>query len=155
MDTAARAGSGLSRRRFIGGAAAATAGASAVTVVGASAAGADGRRPTFSNRPIPKPIPFATPPSDPGPPDPFNSIHWTLPGPEGATTQFIGIPAFGLDANPNTIGDFEGFNAYAVIAGQARGGDGEPFDCEFDVRVMQGRYVAEDGNEYSGTFAFF
>ena len=30
----------------------------------------------------------------------------------------------------------------------------ESFDCEFDVRVMQGRYIAEDGEQYRGTFAF-
>ena len=101
------------------------------------------------------PIEFTTPPADPGPPDPFNEIHWALPGPDGATTQILELPAFGLDADPNTVGNFDGFTAYAVVAGTATGGDGEPFDCEFDVRVMRGRYVAGDGETYSGTFAFF
>lgn len=144
----------LPRRRFLGGAAAAAAVGTTATVAGVSPVAADGGSRVFSNRPAPKPIEFSTPPSDPGPPDPFNSIHWTLPGPEGSATQFIGIPAFGPDADPNTIGDFEGFTAYAVVAGQATGGDGEPYDCEFDVRVMKGRYRAEDGHEYRGTFAF-
>ena len=154
MHSSARAPQGgVNRRRFIGGAAAVTAG-TAATVAVASPAAASGGRKTFSSVGLPKPIAFTTPPADPGPPDPFNEIHWTLPGPEGASTQFIEIPSFGPDSDPNTIGDFDGFTAYAVIAGSATGGDGERFDCEFDLRVMRGRYVAEDGREYKGTFAF-
>ncbi|MEM9561305.1 MAG: hypothetical protein AAGA93_01725 [Actinomycetota bacterium] len=145
---------GLPRRRFLGGAAAAAAVGTATTIGVASPAGATNGGRNFAKLPMPKPIAFSTPPSDPGPPDPFNSIHWTLPGPEGSATQKIGIPAFGPDTDPNTIGDFDGFTAYAVVAGEATSSDGETFDCEFDVRVMQGRYVAEDGNEYHGTFAF-
>ena len=136
-----------------GAAATATVGA-VVTTAGASPAAAVRRGPNFRNLPLPKPIAFATPPSDPGPPDPFNSIRWTLPGPEGAVTQKLQLPSFGPDADPNTIGDFEGFTAFAVVAGEATGSDGEPFDCELDVRVMRGRYVAENGEEYRGTFAF-
>lgn len=144
----------LPRRRFLGGAAAAAAIGSTAVVATPGVADASGRRRYFSTKPSPKPIAFSTPPSDPGPPDPFNSIHWTLPGPEGSATQKIGIPAFGPDTDPSTIGDFDGFTAYAVIAGEATSADGETFDCEFDVRVMRGRYIAEDGHEYRGTFAF-
>ena len=117
--------SALPRRRFLGGAAAAAAvGTAASVAVGSPAGATGGSRRTFSDRGMPKPIAFSTPPSDPGPPDPFNSIHWTLPGPEGLATQKIGIPAFGEDTDPNTIGDFEGFTAYAVVAGSATSGDG-------------------------------
>jgi len=143
----------LDRRRFIGAAAASVAGAASAVAIGATPAAASPGRHTFSTLPAPKPIAFSTPP-DPTVPVPFDSINWALPGPVGASTQFIGIPSFGPDADPNTIGDFEGFTAYAVVAGTATGSDGEPFDCEFDVRVMQGRYVAEDGSQHSGTFAF-
>ena len=154
MEADPHAGSfALPRRRFIGGAAAAAAVGTAASVGVASPAEASAGRPTFSKRGRPKPIAFSTPP-DPNLPAPFDSLHWTLPGPEGLATQKIGIPAFGPDTDPNTIGDFDGFTAYAVVAGEATGGDGEPFDCEFDVRVMQGRYVAEDGERYTGTFAF-
>ncbi len=145
----------LSRRKFLGGAGAAATVGSAGVLLGAGPAGADEGGRTFDRNPPPSPIEFTTPPSNPGPPDPFNEIHWALPGPPGASTQFIGIPSFGLDADPNTVGNFDGFTAYAVVAGEATGGDGEPYDCEFDVRVMQGRYMAADGETYRGTFAFF
>jgi hypothetical protein len=81
-------------------------------------------------------------------------IHWWLPGPEDAATQIIGIPGFGLDVDPSTITDFKGVSALAVVAGTVRGGDGEYYDCEFDVRAMKGQYVGEDGHTHHGAFAF-
>lgn len=144
----------LDRRRFIGASAAAVAAGTAATVASAGPASADGGQRVFGREPLPKPIAFTTPRSDPGPPDPFNEIHWTLPGPEGATTQFIEIPSFGPDADPNTIGDFEGFTAWAVVAGSATDSEGNAYDCEFDIRVMQGKYEAENGTTRRGTFAF-
>jgi hypothetical protein len=96
-----------------------------------------------------------TPPGGEPAPDPFREIHWLLPGPEGATTQILELPAFGLDADPSMITDYKGFTAYAVLAGEAYGGDGEKYDCEFDVRVMQGEYIGEDGKHHHGTFGFF
>lgn len=85
---------------------------------------------------------------------PVGFIHWFLPGPPDATTPFLGIPGFGLDVEPSTITDYEGFTAFAVLSGQARGGDGRAYDVEFDVRVMHGRYVAE-GVPRNATFGFF
>lgn len=51
--------------------------------------------------------------------------------------------------------DYRGFTAYSVMAGEALGSDGATYDVEFDVRVMDGAYVAEDGSRNHGTFAFF
>lgn len=143
----------VNRRRFLGGVGAAAVVGTAATALPVSPAGADGGGKTFPPRPAPKPIEFAIelPPSVP---PPFNVINVALPGPDGATTPILELLSDGPDADPSTVGDFDGFTAFAVIAGTATGGDGEPYDCEFDIRVMQGRYVAEDGHEYRGTFAF-
>lgn len=142
----------VNRRRFLGGIGAAAAIGTTAAVIPASPAA--GEPKLFPNAPAPKPIAFTTPREDPGPPDPFNEIHWALPGPTGATTQVLGLPAFGPDVDPSTIGDYEGFTAFAVVAGTATSGDGEEFGCEFDVRIMDGRYIAEDGRRRRGTFAF-
>ena len=107
----------------------------------------------FPKRSAPNPIPFLAGPT--GAPDPFNLIHWTLPGPAGATTQILELPAFGLDSDPSTMTDFHGFTAYAVLAGTARSAEGEELECELDVRVMDGLYVGEDGRRHRGTFGFF
>lgn len=145
----------LGRRRFLGGVAAAAVAGSAVTATASAPAGAVPRcGRTFPPSPAPKPIEFVVDNGE-GVPEPFRLIHFALPGPDGATTQILELPAFGLDADPSTVGDFHGFTAFAVIAGTATGGDGEQFDCELDVRVMQGRYIGEDGNEHHGTFGFF
>lgn len=145
----------LNRRRFLRHAGVAAAVGTAGSVVAASPAEASGHgRTSIPRSGLPKPIEFVVD-AGAGLPDPFRFIHFGLPGPDGATTQVLEIPSDGLDANPSTIGDFEGFTAFAVIAGTATGGDGESFDCEFDVRVMQGKYIAEDGKQRHGTFAFF
>ena len=86
---------------------------------------------------------------------PLGFIHFFLPGPEGATTPFFKLPASGLDVEPSTITDFKGFTAFAVFSGEAVGSDGNPYNVEFDVRVMQGDYMAEDGSQKWGTFGFF
>lgn len=158
----------LDRRRFLTGMTAAGA-VGATTLVGQTPASAGGKSSgghghkghgpgasVFGKGPAPEPIPATVPTAEPGfdPPPPFDFIHWLLPGPEGATTQILELPAFGLDVDPSLITNFRGFTAYAVIAGTARGHDGERFDCEFDVRVMRGRYRVDD-EEHRGTFAFF
>jgi hypothetical protein len=61
----------------------------------------------------------------------------------------------GLDVEPSTITNFTGFTAFAVLAGQAEGSDGKIYNVEFDLRVMEGEYVAEDESLQQGTFAFF
>jgi hypothetical protein len=100
--------------------------------------------------PAPSPIPGGF---DAGPPLGF--LHIFLPGPEDARTPFFGIPGEGLDVEPSTITDFKGFTAFAVVAGQAEGSDGKTYNVEFDLRVMEGEYIAEDGSHHRGAFAFF
>jgi hypothetical protein len=80
---------------------------------------------------------------------------WFLPGPDGSSTPIIGIPASGLDVEPSTITDFNGFTAFAVLTGQAEGSNGTTYNVEFDLRVMEGDYVAEDRSRQHGTFGFF
>jgi hypothetical protein len=50
---------------------------------------------------------------------------------------------------------FSGSPAFAVLSGQAEGSDGKTYNVEFDLRVMEGEYIAEDGSHQQGTFAFF
>lgn len=141
----------VSRRKFIGGIGAAVAAGSLGSIGFATRAAA--APPSFLGGPTPKAIPGVVPT---GVPDaPFDEIHWWLPGPDGSATQFNALPGFGLDVDPSTITDFDGFTAYAVIAGSGTGDDGENYDVELDVRVMDGRFVAEDGGTHHGTFGFF
>lgn len=151
----------MSRRQFLG---AAGATAAAATMVGTGAFGVMPARavehgsPFFSGRPAPSPIAATVPtvgPDDPPLDPPFDFIHWLLPGPPDATTPVLGLPGFGLDVDPSLMGDYQGFTAYSVIAGQADGSDGVSYDVELDVRVMDGNYVAADGSRQRGTFAFF
>ena len=85
----------------------------------------------------------------------FEGPHAFLPGPEGSTTPFSGLPGMGLDIEPSTMTDFNGFTAFAIVAGQAEGSDGKTYNVESDLRVMAGEYVVEDGSRHQGTFAFF
>ena len=162
----------VGRRRFLGLGAAAAVGGAATAVGIPATAGADddsdddsdsggggGRCSRIPCGAMPKPIPqvidASPPPPDPPPPDPFKDIHWLLPGPDGSATPILGLPGFGLDVDPSLITDFSGAVAYAVLAGEARDRDGNDYDVEFDVRVMQGEYVGEDGRTHHGTFGFF
>lgn len=117
-----------------------------------TASQADASSRALTALPIPKPIGSAVPSNLPPPLPP--EIHFALPGPLGATTPVIGLQAMGLDIDPSTIGDFDGFTAFAVLAGEARASDGELYPCEFDVRVMKGAYIAEDGSRQRAEFAF-
>ena len=148
-----------SRRRFIKGLGVAAAAGAAGTALGpaAPAMASGGGSSVFPRQPAPKPITQTIPTAEPGfdPPKPFDVIHWLLPGPDGATTQILNLPAFGLDVDPSTIGDFKGFVTYAVLAGKGRDAEGTKYDVELDVRVMKGRYIAEDGKKRRGTFGFF
>jgi len=147
----------MNRRTFLTGAGAAAAIGSAAAVGVASPVGATNGASNFNGNSAPKPIPQVIDTSEPGlvPPDPFRFIHWLLPGPSGAATQVLGLPAFGLDVDPSLITDYHGFTAYAVLAGSARDTTGTTYDVELDLRVMQGEYVGEDGGTHFGTFGFF
>ena len=147
----------VSRRRFLGGLGAAAAAGTAVSLAGpapaqAAAAMSNDSKKVFPNSSAPRPI---EPTVEAGGPAPFDFIHWLLPGPPGATTQILELPAFGLDVDPSLMTDYKGFTAYAVISGNAHGSDGNHYDVELDVRVMDGTYVGEDGNTHKGTFGFF
>jgi hypothetical protein len=74
-------------------------------------------------------------------------IHTFAPGPEDLGFQ-------GVNIEPNTITNFEGFSALAYIAGTATDADGNSYVMQTDMRVFRGTYVAEDGSVQHGTFAF-
>ncbi len=143
---------GLSRRRFLTGVGAAVAAGSLAPAAFARPAHASAHGAALLGGPLPKPI-AATVPSG-VPVAPFDIIHWLLPGPEGSATPLLGLPGFGLDVDPSTVTDFHGFTAYAVVAGGGVGSDGNAYDVEFDIRVMSGEFVAEDGGTHEGTFGF-
>ena len=139
------------RRRLLVGTGAAAAAAAVVGAVGtmgvARPASATALRQA---KPVPSPIPGGI---DTGPPVGF--IHWFLPGPVNASTPFAKIPGFGLDVEPSTITHFKGFTAFAILSGQAEDSDGTVYNVEYDVRVMQGEYIAAGGSRQQGVFGFF
>jgi hypothetical protein len=123
---------GLSRRAFIGGAAAATAGASLGSgLLWPAAASA---------------APFSIPPPRPTP------ATTTVNG-----TAFHFVP-FGPGVDPSSITDFKGFVGVADVrgTGTARNPDGsaETLLFDTDMRFMQGTYVGLDGNVHEATFGF-
>ena len=140
----------FSRRKMLAGAGAATAAGAAAMVSTPGVAGAT----TIPRHPsaLPKPIPGGVP-LDPD--DPENSlIHWYLPGPTDAVSPILGLQGMGLDVEGSSITDFQGKVAFAIMSGEAVTNDNETLQVEFDVRVMQGRYIGEDGNEHNSIFAF-
>ena len=74
-------------------------------------------------------------------------LHLWLPGPVDQGFQ-------GLDVEPNTITNFQGFAAIGYFLGVATGSDGEEYDMFHDIRVFDGNYVSADGTHHRGTFAF-
>ncbi|MFW2384116.1 MAG: hypothetical protein ACN4GZ_20355 [Acidimicrobiales bacterium] len=140
----------ISRRKLLTGAGAVTAAgaAAAVGVAGPAAATTIPRHPS----PLPRPIPGGVPLD---PEDPENSlIHWYLPGPTDAVSPILGLQGMGLDVEASSITDFQGEVAFAIVSGEAQTSNNETLQVEFDVRVMEGRYVGEDGNEHNSIFAF-
>ena len=133
----------IGRRRLLVGTGAAAA------VVGAIGAGGQVKPASATElrrgKPAPLPIPGGV---EAGP-------HIFLPGPVGSFTPFFQLPGGGLDVEPSTMTNFKGFTAFAILSGQAEGSDGKTYNVEFDLRVMEGEYIAEDGSHQQGTFAFF
>jgi hypothetical protein len=123
---------GLSRRAFIGGAAAAAAGASLGTgLLWPAAASA---------------APFA--------------VAAPRPTPNTTTVNKVAfhfVP-FGPGVDPSSITDFKGFVGVADVrgTGTARNPDGsvETLLFDTDMRFMQGTYVGLDGNRHKATFGF-
>ena len=126
---------------------------SAVGAVGLASAASEtelqSARPALSPLPVPSPIPGGLEVPDVG------LVHAFIPGPEGSITPFAGLPGMGLDVEPSTLTNYQGFTTFAVLSGQATGSDGKIYNVEFDVRVMEGEYIAEDGSDQRGTFGFF
>src|ERR1700746_174138 len=60
----------------------------------------------------------------------------------------------GLAADPSAIGNFQGIVALAYLRGRVRDTAGHRWTMENDMRLFRGRYVAADGIERQGTFAF-
>jgi hypothetical protein len=81
-------------------------------------------------------------------------IHVFGPGPDGKTLPVSGFPYNGLNAEPATIGNFDGFTALAYVAGEATGSDGRRYLLETDMRAFKGTYRTADGVELTGTFGF-
>ena len=75
------------------------------------------------------------------------SAHIFAPGPTSLGLQ-------GLDANPSSIGDFDGTVALAYLQGRAKDANGRRFKMSNDMRVMTGHYLAADGSPHVGSFAF-
>ena len=73
--------------------------------------------------------------------------HVFSPGPRS-----LGL--IGLHAEPGSITNFDGLVALAYLAGTAVYGAGGRYRMMNDMRVLDGRYVAADGVERLGTFAF-
>ena len=140
----------IDRRHFLAAGAAAAAGSMGGLGIARPASAKTGLQRALA---VPSPIPGGVE-GIPGHPV-LDFIHWFLPGPTDATTPFNGLPGFGLDVEPSLIIDYKGVTAFAVLSGRARGSDGNPYNVEFDVRVMEGEYVAADGSHQRGAFGFF
>jgi hypothetical protein len=136
----------LTRRAIFRGAAGTFAGVAAgVTAPQAALAGhhASGELPV-PPEPIPGGIELA----------PGQVIHVWAPGPTDVTLPFSGATLQGLDVEPTTIKDFNGFSVVAFHAGRAWGSDGARYDLETDLRAFQGTYIDRTGRRRFGTFGF-
>jgi len=80
-------------------------------------------------------------------PVPPGGVHIFAPGPRALGLQ-------GPQANPSSVGDFDGTVALAYVKGRATGGDGHRFLMLNDMRIMTGDYLAADGTRHHGSFAF-
>jgi hypothetical protein len=137
----------LTRRAVLHGTAGAAAGLAAAVAAPPGAFGHDhGHRhaPPVPPEPIPGGIEIA----------PGQVIHVWAPGSADVTLPFTGSTPQGLDVEPTTIRDFEGFSAVAFHVGTATGDDGTLYDLETDVRAFQGTYVDRTGKRRFGTFGF-
>jgi hypothetical protein len=85
---------------------------------------------------------------------PGQVIHVWAPGPPDVTLPFTATTLQGLDTEPTTIRDFQGFAAVAFHVGTATGGDGASYDVETDMRAFQDAYVDATGTRRFGTFGF-
>ena len=142
-------GGTLTRRDAFIGAAGVAAGVAAGAPAAAIGHG-DGQHGHRRVPEMPKPIPGGSPI---GPP--LGTIHVFAPGPEGVVLPFTGVPLEGLDVEPTTITDFEGFAALAFHVGSARGQRRRRSTTSRPTCALQGTYVDRTGRRRFGTFGFF
>ena len=138
----------VNRRRFMSGSAGALAGVGLAGTFGWPVAAAAG-----GPLPAPKPIPGGTDLSGFGLVPPYNFIHVFEPGTQGVVLPYTGVPLEGFDVEPSTVTDFRGASALAYLVGTARGSDGNTYNLETDIRIMDGSYVSVEGTRRQGTFA--
>jgi hypothetical protein len=75
-------------------------------------------------------------------------LHVFAPGPTD-------LGFMGVDVEPSTIMNFDGFTAMAHIIGTVRDEDGNLYDLGISgIRVFQGVYRTADGVTHQGTFVF-
>lgn len=146
----------IGRRHFlVGGAAAAATGVVAGATTVEADEGGGFRRCPFGHHKLPDPILGGVDLTGAGLPAPYDGvIHVWIPGPDGNALPFSGLAAQGKNVEPNTILNFRGEVAYALIAGHARGSDGVDYGLELDVRSFEGDYIV-GGEECHGTFTFY
>ena len=89
--------------------------------------------------------PAAADPTDPVPV--LSGKRILSPGPRG-----LGFA--GLAADPSSIGNFRGVVGLAYLRGRVRDASGHRWVMENDIRVFRGDYVAVDGIQRTGAFAF-
>ena len=75
-------------------------------------------------------------------------LHGWIPGPTSLPNRM------GLDVDPSTITNFNGFTALGYLGGSATDDSGASHDLDIDLRAYQGLYVTGDGRHLHGTFAF-
>jgi hypothetical protein len=144
----------LSRRSFLGGAAAtgvalAASGAVHPASALAKAAGRAMRAPSAAPKPIPTTIPGYVL-GDPGNNHLYHLLPPFPPGSDGQVGQY---------SDCSTITDFRGFLGAANINGTGSGSPTETnpqgrYDFNVDMRFTQGEYVGVDGRKHQGTFGF-
>lgn len=136
----------LDRRKFL---------LTSTSALAAAGLGASIARPETTEAHAPMPL-VAEPQPIPGgtqiPDGPF--IHLFSPGPEGLVLPHTGVVLEGLDVEPTTITDYQGFTAQAYLIGTATGSDGREYNAEVDIRPYQGTYIAADGSQHEASFMF-
>jgi hypothetical protein len=82
-------------------------------------------------------------------PPPYGPVlHVFAPGPPD-------LGFMGVDVEPNTITDFDGFAAMGHFNGSVTDADGNVYDLgDSGIRVYQGNYRSADGSTRHGTFVF-
>ena len=74
-------------------------------------------------------------------------IHVFAPGPTSLGDQ-------GLDVEPATLTNYNGFTAQGYTGGTATTGSGQTLNMMTDMRLYRGEYVSSDGTRHHGTFVF-